>query len=87
MTVYIIPRFIVYEFIQSKFYWLSFIKAELIYNVLLISAVHQSDSVLHIILFYIILQHVLSQETAYSSLCYTVALYCFSILSVIVCIY
>ena len=34
-----------------------------------------------------IFHHVLSQETGYSSLCYTVGPHCLSILSVIVCIY
>ena len=59
-----------------------FIKVQLIYNVL-ISAVQQSDSVIHTyiciyvhiyiyILFYILFHYGLSQDTEYSSLCYTV---------------
>ena len=47
-----------------------FIEVYLIYNVVLISAVEQSDSVIHI---YIILFHYsLSQQTEFSSLGYTV---------------
>lgn len=36
---------------------------------------------------YIIFHHGLSQETVYSSLCYTAGPHCLSILNVIVCIY
>ena len=62
---------------------------ELIYNVVLISAVQQCDSVIHIytFLFNIPFHYGLSQEIEYSSLCYTVGPCCLSILNVIVCIY
>ena len=54
---------------------------------LLISAVQQSDSVIHIyILFYILFHDVLSQDIEYSSLCSTVGTCCLSILCIIVCI-
>ena len=50
---------------------------ELSYNVVLISAVHQSDSVIHIyILFHILFHYGLSQDIGYSSLCYTVGSCC-----------
>ena len=54
-----------------------------------ISAVQQSDEVIHIHTFfsYILFHYVLSQEIGYSSLCYTVGPCCLSILNVIVCIY
>ena len=46
---------------------------ELSYNVVLISAVHQSDSVIHIyILFQILFPYRLVQNIEYSYLCYTV---------------
>ena len=47
----------------------------MIYNVLLVSGVQQSDSVIHVhifILFYILFSHRLSQNTEQSSLCYAV---------------
>ena len=50
------------------------IEVQLIYDVL-ISAVHQNDSVIHIYIlsfFYILSHYGLSQEIGYSSLCYTV---------------
>ena len=55
-----------------------------------ISAVQQSDPVIHIHIYspsYIIFHHGPSQETGHSSLCYTVGPHCSSTLSVIVCIY
>ena len=65
-----------------------FIEVELIYNVVLISAVHHSDSVIYIyILFYILFHCGLSQDIGYSSLCSTVGPCCLSILYVTVCIY
>ena len=59
---------------------------QLIYNVVPISAVQQSDSVIHR-LSYIIFHHGLSQKIGYSSLCYAVGPCCLSILNVIVCLY
>ena len=65
---------------------LFFIEVQLIYSVVLISAVQQSDSVIHIYTFFfnILFHYGLSQEIGYSSLCYTVAPCCLSILNVIV---
>ena len=70
------------------------IKVELIYNVVPISVLQQSDPVIHThthththsfsrIIFY----HDLSQERGYSSLFCIVEPYCASILNVIVCLY
>ena len=48
-----------------------FIEVELIYNVVLVSSVQQSDSVIHIyILFQILFHYRLLQDIEYSSLCY-----------------
>ena len=58
---------------------------ELIYKVVLISVVLQSDSVIHI-LFHILFHYGLSQDTEYGSLCNTVGPCCLSILYIIVCI-
>ena len=59
---------------------LKFFLLELIYNVLIISAVQQSDPVIHIhnSFSHIIFDHVPSQVTRYSSLCYTVGPHCLS---------
>ena len=55
----------------------------LIYNVL-ISAIQQSDSVIHIhTFFYILFHYGLYQDIEYSSLCYTGGPCCLSILHVI----
>ena len=64
-----------------------FIEVELIYNVVLISSVQQSDSVIHIyvcICFYILLHYGLLQDIKYSSLCYTARPCCLSILYIII---
>ena len=54
------------------FSFLNIIEVQLIYNIALISAVEQSDSVLHIYtLFHILFHYDLSQDIEYSSLCYT----------------
>ena len=68
---------------------LFFIEVQLIYNVVLISAVQQSDSVIHIHTFFfnIVFHYGLSQGIGYSSLCYTVEPGCLSILNLIVCTY
>ena len=59
----------------------------LIYHVVLISAVQQSDSVIHICILFLILFHYgLSQDIESSSLCYTVGPCCLSILYILVCI-
>ena len=53
---------------------------------MLISAVQQSDSVIHTyILFHILFHYGFSQAIEYNSLCYTVGPCCFSILYVRVC--
>ena len=64
-----------------------FIEVQLIYNVVLISAIQQSDSVIHIYIytFFFILFSIMVYEL-YSSLCYTVGS-CSSILYIIVCIH
>ena len=59
-----------------------FIEVQLIYNVVLISAVQESDSVMYI---NILPQYGLSQDTEYSSLCYMVGPCCLSTLYIIVC--
>ena len=64
----------VVAFIFFKIY---FIEVQLTYNVL-ISAVQQSDSVTHFSFFFL---YGLSQDTEYSSLCYTVGLCLWSSLS------
>ena len=63
-----------------------FIKVQLIYNVVPVSAVWQSDSYMHS-LKNILFHYGLFQEIEYSSLCYTVGPWCLFILNVIVCIY
>ena len=57
---------------------------------MLISAVQQSDSVIHTyiyvyILFHILSHYGLSQDIDFSSLCYAIESYCLSILYIIVC--
>ena len=59
----------------------------MIYNVVLISAIQQSESVIHIYTFFFIFFSVMvSQDTEYSSLCSTVGPCWLSLLYVIVCI-
>ena len=62
----------------------------LVYNVVFIYAIQQSDSVIYCIhiyiLFHILLHDGLSQDIEYSSLCCTVGLCCLSIMNIIVCI-
>ena len=48
------------------------IEVQLIYNVVLISAVQQSDSVIHLNHFHILFHYSLSQDVEYSSLRYVV---------------
>ena len=65
--------FKLFFFFFSIFY-LNFIEVRLIYKVVIMSAVQQSDSVVHIhtsILFQILFPHRLSHNTGYSPLCYT----------------
>ena len=60
---------------------------QLIYNVVLISGVQQSDPVMYLyIFFYILFHYDLSQDIEYSSLCCTVGPCCWSSLHIIVCI-
>ena len=61
----------------------------MIYSVVPISAVQQSDSVMHActLFFSYYLHHGLPQETGYNSLCCTAGPYCLFRLNEIVCIY
>ena len=54
------------------------------YNAALLSGIWQSDSGIHIHI-YILFHYSLLQDTEYSSLCYTVGLYCSFILCMAVC--
>ena len=64
------------------------IEVQLIYNVVLISAVQQSDSVKHMYVYiYILFHYGLSQDIESTSLRYPVGPCCLSILYIIVCIY
>ena len=59
----------------------------LLITVVLIYAVQQSDSVVHIyILFHILFDYGLSQDIEYSSLGYTVGPCCLSVLCILVCV-
>ena len=63
---------------------------ELIYNVVLVSGVQQSNSVIHMhiyILFPILFHYRLLQDIEYSSLYHTVGPCCLFILYIVVCIY
>ena len=54
------------------------IEVQLIYNVVLVSGVPQSDSVMHIYIFFQVIFHYRSlQDIEYSSLCYTVNLFAY----------
>ena len=65
---------------SNKWYFF-LIEVSLIYNVMLVSGVQQTDSVLYIYIFFQILFHYrLLQDIEYSSLCYTVGLCWLSIL-------
>ena len=73
----------------SFFFKLIFIGIQLIYNVVLVSAVQQSESVIHIhisTLFKILFPYRSLQSIEQCSLCYTVGAYQLSILYVVVCI-
>ena len=66
-----------------------FIGVKLIYNVVLVSGIQHSESVIHIhisILFKVIFPYRSLQSTEYSSLCYTVGPYKLSILYRVACI-
>ena len=66
-----------------------FIKVKLMYNVVPISAVKQSDPVIHMYILLLIYSSIMfyHQEFGYNSLCYAVGPHCLSILYVIVHIY
>ena len=69
------------------FNFLFYIGVQLIYNVVLVSGIQQSDLVIHTsILFQILFQYRLLKSTEYSSLCYTVGPCWLSILYVVVCL-
>ena len=83
----------------SYFFKIYFTDIQLIYNVMLVSAVQQSDSVIHlhtcVYIYIYIYTHTFSysfplwfiiQYFEYSSMCYTVGPCCLSILYIIVCI-
>ena len=63
------------------FFLFSFVKTQLTYNAVPISAVEQSDPVKHIYTFpsHIIFHHGLAKETGYSALGYTAGPHCLSI--------
>ena len=66
---------------QHSYFFFNFIEVLLVYNVVLTSAVEQSDSVIHIcILVHILFHYGLSQDTEYNSLCSTVGPWYLSIL-------
>ena len=72
-----------------SFLKLIFIGVWLIYNVVLVSAVQQSESVIHIhisTLFQILFPSRSLQSIEQSSLCYTVGSYWLSILHIVVCL-
>ena len=79
------------QMLQSVFLFFSFLKIfigeQLIYNVVLVSAVQQSESVIHIpisTLFQILFPYRSLQSIEQSSLCYTVGPYQSSILYIVV---
>ena len=63
-----------------------FIKVELIYNYVLISAIQQSDLVAHMYTLFFTFHYGLSLDIEYSSLCYTVGPCFLSVLYIVVCI-
>ena len=76
-----------YLFINLIYFIKNLIEAYLIYNVVLVSGVQQSDSVLYMciyILFDILFHYSLSQDIDYNSLCYTIGPCCLFILYIIV---
>ena len=73
------------SFFSIKFFIFIFIGVELIYNIVLVSGVHQSESVIHIhtaFLFQILFPYRSLQNIEQSSLCYIVGLYQLSIIYV-----
>ena len=84
-TIYIVGFFFFPE-LKKIFFFLIFLGVQLIYNVVLVSAVQQSESVIHIsTLFQILFPYRLLQSIEQSSLCYTVGPYQLSILYIVVC--
>ena len=68
-------------FCEMFIFLIYFFQVQLTYSVVIISAIQQSDSVIHIyiyILFHILFHYDLSQDIEYSSLCYTVGPCCLS---------
>ena len=75
--------------VYSFFIFKIFIRVQLIYNVVLVSAVQQSESVIHIhisTLFQILFPYGSLQSIEQSSLCSTAGLYQLTILYIVVCI-
>ena len=60
------------------------IEVQLIYNIMLVSGIQQSNSDTYI--FQILLHYRLLQDIEYSSLCYAVSPWCLSIFCIVVCI-
>ena len=76
-------------FFVVLFIFIFLIEVQLIYSIVLVSGVQQSDSVIHTyisILFQILFPHRLLQNTEQSSLCYIVGPCWLSILYIVVCI-
>ena len=75
-------------FFSYIFFNFFLVKVQLIYSVVLISAVQQSDSVIFVYTFFfnVLFRYGLSQDIEYSFLCYTLGPCFLSILNVMVCI-
>ena len=68
------------------FLQINFMEVQLIFNIVLVSAIQQNDSVIHIYtyFFHMIFHYGLSEDIECSSLCYTVGHCCLSVLYIIV---
>ena len=81
--------FVLYVIVLKQFF---LIEVQLIYNVLSVSGVQQSDSVIHIYIYIYmysfsdLFHYRLLKDIEYSSLCFTVGPCCLSILYTVVCI-
>ena len=83
------PFFCIFDLLQFEPFVFSiyFIEVQLIYRVVLISAVQQSDQLNTYLPYFLTLFHYdISQNIEYSSLCYTVQPHCLSVLYMIACI-
>ena len=70
------------------FLQINFMEVQLIFNIVLVSAIQQNDSVIHIYtyFFHMIFHYGLSEDIECSSLCYTVGPCWLSILCIVVCV-